>query len=483
MRRLVAVLVAALAGGALALTPISAASAAHGPGPAAAPIALESDAQFNGYDVAIDSAGTAYVGWISYTNTVLRRVHLCVLPAGATACTGGVKTILPLGGPAGESSANGLQVVTGPGAGATLVWFHDTSDSINQPFGGQLATAVAGPDGSLSAATDRAAAPSFGSLKTATRSPSGQLMAVAQASTASPQSLYVYADFAAPGLVNAPFFVNQARLAYTGSTAVLAVDNYGKVSEPIAYSVLSGGAWSGFRTVANTWNVGAFGMTATPSGIRLVASVASASYKPAVAKFEGSTFGKAKPTGGKGSCTPSTHDVVSDGSGRVADVVVACSGVGIANLADTTHAGYTEFPSGGTIAGGNPQIATIGLGTGWVAWSIQSALGNQLKVVPVRLPATPQSKRNTTSFGKVTLTGVATCLPPVKAKVKLQASAKNGWHVAGRTLTLSGDKVGGKIDGAKLKPGKHYVLKGTVRFVRGGAHQTVTVSRGFRTCA
>ena len=312
-------------------------------------------------------------------------------------------------------------------------------------------------------------------------------MAVAQASTGTPQQLWVYTNFAALTPVTAPFFVNRARLAFAASKAVLAVDYYGQISQPIAYSVLSGplagGAWSGFQSVANTWNVGGFGMTAAKKGIRLVASVANASYKPVVAKFDGSSFGKAKPTGGKGSCTPSTHDVVSDASGRIADVVVACSGIGIFNLADTTHAGYAEFPSGGTVAGGDPQIATIGLGTGWVAWGIQSALGNQLRVVPVLLPATPESKRNSSSFGKVTLTGVATCLPPVKAKVKLQASAKNGWRVADRSMSLSGKQVGGKIDGAKLKPGKSYTLKGKVRFVRGGAHHTVTVSNEFKTCA
>ena len=132
----VAFLVGALAA-ALAVTPVSPASAAHSPGPTAGAIVLESDAQFTGYDVAIDGAGTAYVGWISYTTAVLRRVHVCVLPPGAAACAGGVKTILPLGGPSGESSANGLQVVTGPGVGATLVWHHDTADSITLPFGGQ----------------------------------------------------------------------------------------------------------------------------------------------------------------------------------------------------------------------------------------------------------------------------------------------------------------------------------------------------------
>ena len=113
-------------------------------------------------------------------------------------------------------------------------------------------------------------------------SPSGQLWAVAQASTATPNQLYVYTNFAAPVPVTAPFFVNQARLAFSGPAAVLAVDHYGQVSEPIAYSVLSNGAWSGFRNVANTWNVGAFGMAATASGIRLVASVANASYRPVV---------------------------------------------------------------------------------------------------------------------------------------------------------------------------------------------------------
>ena len=221
MRRLTSPLAtlaaAALAATALNLVPAASAAAGAKPGPAGPALVLESDAEFSGYDVAVDGNGDGLRRLDLHTTTnVLRRVHLCVLPPGATACAGGVKTILPLGGAAGESSASGLQVVTAPGAGATLVWFHDTPDSINQPYGGQLATAVAGPDGSLSAATDRVAAPSFGSLKTATVSPSGQLWAVAQASTATPNQLYVYTDFAAPAPVTAPFFVNEARLAFSG---------------------------------------------------------------------------------------------------------------------------------------------------------------------------------------------------------------------------------------------------------------------------
>jgi hypothetical protein len=479
MYRLTRSLFALLTAAALSLAPAAPASS-DPPGPDGSKLTLQTDAQYSGWDVAYDGAGTAYVGWISSVATQLRTVHLCVLPPQAKACVGGVKTIDSLG----PSSAMGLQVVTGTGAGATLVWFHDTDSSVTVPDGGRIATAAAGPDGSLAPAVDRVAAPSFGSLKTAVRSPSGQLWAVAQSPTSSPQQLWVYTDFAAPQPVSAPFFVNQARLAFDGATAVLAVDWYGQISKPIAYSVLAPGAgWSGFRSIAGTWNVGAFGMAATRSGIRVIASTANASYRPAVAKFDGDSFGRARPTGEKESCTTSSHDLTTDGSARLVDVGNACGDIRASNLPGTTRAAWTDFPAGGTVAGGTPQIATTARGTGWVIWGIQSPLGNRLLAVPVVLPALRTSETDRSSVGKVRLIGPATCLPPVTTKVGLAADGKNGWRVDRKTLELDNKDVGGKIDGADLKGGEKYVLSGSVRFVRQGQDKTITVKHRFRTCA
>jgi hypothetical protein len=481
MRRLTLTLFAPLVAGALALGP-AVPGFGDSPGPDGAKLTLQTDAQFTGYDVAIDSGGTAYVGWISSTAAQLRMVHLCVLPQGAKACLGGVKTIDSLG----PSSAMGLQVVTGhTDQGATLVWFHDTDASVSSPIGGMLATAVATPDGSLAPAIEWGSAPSFGSLKTAMISPAGQLWAVVQSASAAPEQLWVYTDYATPTPVTAPFFVNQARLAFDGSTAVLAVDWYGQISKPVAYSVLApGSSWSAFRNIAHTWNVGAFGMAAAHSGIRVVASTDNASYRPVIAKFDGDSFGPGKLTGEKKPCPTSSHNLVADGSGRLADVGNACGDLRLSNLPGTTRAAWTEFSAGGTVAGGDPQVATTTRGTGWVVWGIQSALGNKLLVVPILLPALQTVESTSTAVGKVWLTGPATCLPPVTTKVELRADGKNGWKVANKTLEL-GNKVidNGKIDGGQLKAGKAYVLSGTVRFTRpGNQDKLVTVEHGFRSC-
>lgn len=480
------ILAAALLAGAVSLAP-GARVQADPPGPDGPKIVLETDAQYSGYDVDMDGGGTAYIGWISSRGTTLRVLHLCVLPPKAKACLGGVKTVDALG----PSSASGLQVLAGTVSGATLVWFHDTDASVSGPYGGMIATATAAPDGTLGPPQDRVAAPSFGSLKTAAVAPDGQIWSVAQSSTSTPEQLWVYAGFPPPSPytvigvpLTAPFFVNQARLAFTGDQAVLAVDWYGRIDQPIAYSVLNpGSSWSGFRKVARTWNVGAFGMATTRHGLRLVASVNNASYRPAVAKWDGSSFDKAEATGERESCTTASHDLVTDSSGRLADVGNACGDIRVSNLPQADRAAYTDFGSGGTVAGGDPQIATTSLGTGWVVWGIQSATGNRLMTVPVLLPALRVKDGTGSVAGKAWVIGPETCLPPVVTKVDVRAKPKPGWNVASKRLELGNKTVdNGKIDGSDLKPGKKYTLTGTVRFVRPGDAKVVTVEHAFRTC-
>jgi hypothetical protein len=485
MRRLTSLLVAPVLAGALALVPIQPGSAKP-PGTDGGKIVLETDAQYSGFDVDIDGNGVAYVGWIDYNAAHLRLLNLCVLPSGAKDCLGGIKTIDPLG----PSSASGLQVLAHPSGGATLVWFHDTDASISGPFNAMIATAEVTPAGFVTPATDRAATSSFGSLKTAVYAPNGQLWVVAQDFvSAAPQRLWVYPALGTlgPYSVDAPFFVNRARLAFDGNKVILAADYYGQISKPIAYAVSTNGgsSWSAFDTVAKTWNVAAFDMATSKHGPRLIASVSNASYYPAISKWDGNSFTKAEPTGEKEACPISSHDLVTDRSGRVADFGVACEDMRLSNMPQANDSAFTDFPNLGTVAGGDPQVATTPLGTGWVVWGIQSAQGNQLMVVPVLLPALKVADSDNSFAGKVWVFGPETCLPPVNAKVDLKADAKPGWHVASKKLELGNKQVDDKIDGGDLKPDKQYVLTGTVKFVKNGTNQdkVVSVDHKFKTCS
>src|SRR5580692_10365429 len=113
------------------------AGAAPRPGLTAAPITLASSTTLaGGYDAATTAAGTTYIAWLGDTGAG-RVVHLCVLPAGATGCSGGVQSTPSLG----TSSAAGMHVILTPGK-VTLVWSHDTVKSGSGPENSKIATAA-----------------------------------------------------------------------------------------------------------------------------------------------------------------------------------------------------------------------------------------------------------------------------------------------------------------------------------------------------
>jgi hypothetical protein len=119
----------------------------------------------------------------------------------------------------------------------------------------------------------------------------------------------------------------------------------------VAFASERNGLWSGFRNVARTWTSDAnLGLTDTRHGVRLVATVNNASYFPVVSRWTGN--------GDTNNCSPNSHDAVADASGRMADVSRECTDVAVTNLPDTTHAAVVRFGSGGTFAGGDPQITT-----------------------------------------------------------------------------------------------------------------------------
>jgi hypothetical protein len=431
-----------------------------------------------GYD-AVTVGGATYIGWIGNVNNAGRRIFLCVLPSGRTSCAGGVASTDSLG----SASAEGLHVLANAGGGATLIWFHDTTASGSGPNGAKIATATAGRNGSLSGASDLASAPSFGTLFDAARGPNGSIWVVTQPS--SEKGLEVR-----PGLGNAavslspPYMVGNAQLAFSGSTAVLAIQWAAALTRPVSYARKGSGGWSRFHTVARTWTAGAnLGLVHTGSGIRLLAAINNADFWPVVSRWTGSSFSRRQLTGDRHACAPSSHDPVADASGRMADVSEECTDVAVANLTDTLHAAVVRFGSGGTLAGGPPQITTTSRGRGWVVWSIESS-GTADKLVASRilLPGRTHAVRKTSRGNRVQLTGPASCLPPVSVTVKVTGSPASGWRVVSRSIHLGGKKVSGKLSGSSLTAGKHYTLSGKVIFGNGGARRTVTARLKFRSC-
>lgn len=446
-------------------------------GPDGPTITLDDQAAFSGVDVATDPAtGTAYVGWISsnYATQTLRAVHLCVLPPGASGCAGGVLTTSAVDGP----SAAGLQIkVTAPGV-ATLVWYHQLGTQA------WLATATYS-NGVLSAPSDLWPAPSNGRLLDVTQAANGQLYAVTQNDGSSGQILHIQplAPGAPPTDLVAPWYVGKASLAFAGSKAVLLIGKYGSIGDPLYYA--SGAPWTPFAPVPKTWTLGEYSdLVTTKHGVRMISSEANAGYRPVVGKWTGSKFTKPGLIGDEDSCPALTHDLVTDGSGRLGDVSERCGKLGIYNLPQTTDAAIAKFSSGGTIAGA-PQITTTTRGYGWVAWSILSPIqGNKLLVRAVRLPALMTAKSESAKGNKVTVSGPVSCLPVVTVRGKLKANPANGWSVVSKQLKLDGDDVDSpvKINGEKLDPRSKHVLKGKAVFRNGGQQVTVTEQLTFKAC-
>ena len=305
-----------------------------------------------------------------------------MLPPGAQACQGGVSQVDSLG----DSSAHGLRVLlTGPHT-VTLVWQHTTAASESGPEGDEIAitTSSGGP---LTAPHDVATAPSFGAMQDAAVGPGDTIWVVSEVTGTKP-ALQVRPGFAnAPVTLSTPYLIGYAQLRFAGATPVLVIDKDGSISSPVSAASQDGGSWSAFSPVAMTTTSDAnFGLASTPSGVFLIATAENASYQPVVARWAASGFGRPSLTGDTNNCAPSSHDPVSDASGRLADVSIECGDVAIANLPDTAHADLFRFPVQGTFAGTLPQLTTAPSGRGWVTWSIESSAGDELFAAALLLP-------------------------------------------------------------------------------------------------
>jgi hypothetical protein len=464
--------------------PVSAASAAPArpaanPGRTGPAITLARKVELSGYDAATDAAGTSFVGWIGSAsdNPAGRVIYLCTLPRGATRCAGGIASTPSLG----SSTAFGLRVLATPGGKVTLVWQYSTTASEFGPDGDEIATSTRQSDGSLSTATDQATAPSFGTMLDAALAPDGSIWIVSE--TGSETTLQLRPGFGhATVNLTTPWEVGSAQIAFGGGDAVLGIHKGGAITVPVSYAVNAGHGWSKFRAVSRTWSGAGFGLVHTNSGIRLIATVNNADYWPVVSRFSHGSFTRPQLTGDRHNCAPSTHDVVADSSGRMADVSIECDDLALANLTDTLHAAVVRINGGGTFSAGAPQLTTRPSGRGWVVWSIEDTAGNKLLVAPVLLAGRTRTVTASSGTNRAHLTGPASCLPPVTIKLHVSGSAARHWHVVSTALFLNGKPHGKSLNGGSLTAGKSYKLSGRVTFADGGTRRTVKARLTFRTC-
>jgi hypothetical protein len=64
----------------------------------------------------------------------------------------------------------------------------------------------------------------------------------------------------------------------------------------------------------------------------------------------------------------------------------------------------------------------------------------------------------------------------------VKGKGARGWKVVKRTLKLGKKKIRSTVNGAALKPGRSYKLKGSVTFSDGHDHSSATASLKFKAC-
>ena len=464
--------------GVLVATAPPAQAAGHPAGVIGSPIVLGTSIDLVSYDVAANSAGRAYIGWISNDNAS-RSVHLCTLPVAATSCQGGVQTISGL-----DVSAADLRVLLTATDTVKLVWFHNTS-----PSTAAIAVASAPQGQGLSLTPADPSAPPNGQLLTAEIAPSGELWTVTyeHGVTELPQRVLVRPGVAAAEEpVSTPFAVGHAQLAFTNGNAVLAFEQFGFSATPVRYKVRPpGGSFGAIQSVAHTSTIDAgAALETTGHGLRVVTNVDNASYRPVIAKWNGAGFNSRQLTPDNDSCGALSHDGYADPSGRLLDVSWECRNVAVANYQDAAHAAIIRFGGNG-VPTYTPQIASGTRGIATVVWSVEgsNSLLHKLRVARLRLPDPTVTVSHSGTGGKVTVTGPRSCLPPVNVKVGWTHPAANNWSFMSGSLRLGSNAVTGPtIDGANLTPGKQYDLIGTATFGRGSDRSTVKTTLTFRTC-
>jgi hypothetical protein len=357
-----------------------------------------------------------------------------------------------------------------------VLWFDDSDGGATV----QEATATAGGVPSASHALERG--PTAGALMDARTGPGGHLWTLTTNGDGAQLRL------AKDGVVVAgpavPWAVGYAQLAFAGGTAVIAVQKAGSLSTPVDYAWDAGGSWTALRPLSGTWSVGyAPGLTQTAAGLRLVTATADASYKPVVSRWTGHGFSGTSPIGDTNNCAPNSAETASDPSGRLTDVTNECGSITVDNMPTSSRAAIFRFPAKGTVAGSDPELATLPSGRGWVVYALQNETGyDQLVAVPVLLAALTSTVATSSVAGVARVTGPVSCLSVVTTPVAVAAVSAGHWQVLSKALTLSGKSQGSVLNGARLRPGASYKLVGTVTFGDGQRRLTVKAVLGFKAC-
>ena len=481
------VAVTALAAATLATPTLTASASADSsakPGPVGSKVLLQAQTSLSGADAATDAAGNTYIGWVGDTGAngnANRTVYLCTIPAGGSACAGGVQSTPSLG----VASAKGLRLLVTKGGLVTLIWSADAAVPAFTGRDERIVTSTSQAGAPLTAATIVADAPSESSLYDAELAPDGSIWTV-MAIGAGTNSMEIREGLsAAPTTVATPYFPGTGYLAFSGTTPVIAIQKYGAITTAPEYTHGVGGGFAAWSPFGKTWTSDAnIGLVTTKTGVRIIDSVGNADYWPVVGKYSGSSgkFGAPTLTGDKNNCAPSTHDLNTDASGRLVDVNTECSTLAVASMPGTTVAGLFRMPVSGTFAGITPQIATTPRGHGVVVWAVEGAQpqnGDSLYFNRILLPGKDYSVKHS----GVVITGPMSCQPASTIAVSVKGS-KAGWKVASATLTFGGAKISNTstIDGSKLTPGKIYTLIGSVTFTKGTSTSKGTTALSFRSC-
>jgi hypothetical protein len=453
------------------------------PGRAASARVLDQDqAQFYGYDAHVDGSGNSYLAWIASHAGGSRMLHLCYVPKGSLACSGGVQQRSALG----SSSAAGLRVLDVAGT-PTLVWAHESAGGPNK-----ISTAEV-DNGVLQNAVDRADAPAFGGLYDAAVSPAGEIWAVTWAGSGDTIQIH-------PGLgdpyttINPTNLVAAARIAFDHEQGVVAFSDSGISSRVRVTSQRPDGTWRASAAIPQTWALGGNFDLVRGRGqtVRIVTSVPNANYYPQVAAWRGTEFGAFTRTGYSGSCEWTTHDLWADTSGRIADASFSCGTVRIFNQPTAARGRAATWSDSRTPVGGNgyasngPQIATSPRGTGWLMYTRMGADPGdsiQLLAVPVRLPALSRTVSDASAGGRAVLTGPVSCLPHVDTAVSVVARRASGWSVVSKSLLRDGSAQGPTLHGERLAPGSTHTLTGKVVFGKGGQRATSIARLTFKACS
>lgn len=478
-RLLVAALAGALALSGIVLAP--AADAAHPAGRVGKPIVIATKQSldgYKGYDVAADAKGNAFVAWISTHDDGPRQVHLCTILASGNSCSGGVQTIDSLD----PASAADLRVLSTPDGHVTLVWYHEKT--VGPDRVGEIAEATALHGLHLSAAQDVADAPSNAELLATEYGPHGAIWTVTSTGVTS-RTLGVRPGFtAAVQNVHVPFAVGFAQLAFVGSQPVMTAEVYGSIGDPPSVTTTGAhGAWLSFVKVPRTWAVGTdAALVHTGHGLRLITGVNNASYRPVMAKWNGRNFVDRHLTADDNNCAPNSHDGWTDASGRLLDASWECGVLTISNYQDASHAALYRGIRTNKTTTFTPQIAASARGLATVVYSYEGSVANTIVVQHVRLGVTTRTVRKHGRGGTTIVRGPVSCLPAVQTPASVSAQHDQGWTVASKSLRLGSHAVHGSIDGATLKSGKSYTLRGAVTFKKGTARHTVKVALSFTTC-